>query len=89
MIPALKSDALIKKIGGRFRLTALIQRRMKELIEGARPLVDTEGKNLVEIAVAEINEEKITIDKEKSEGLQMLDDDGIRIIETDASPETN
>ena len=41
MIDAIKDDVLVKKVGGQFRLTALVQRRLKELIEGARPLVET------------------------------------------------
>ena len=69
MIEALKSDELIKKIGGPFRLSALIQRRLKELIEGSRPLVDPQGKNMVEIAVQEIMEGKIVIDYDNSSGL--------------------
>jgi len=75
MIDALKDDALIKKVGGAFRLTALIQRRLKELIEGARPLVETEGKTIIEIAVTEIQEDKIAIDYSKSIGL--LEEPGV------------
>ena len=70
MIETLKSDELAKKVGGIFRLTALIQRRLKELIEGSRPLVDPTGKNLVEIAIEEIKEGKIVIDYEKSPGIK-------------------
>ena len=40
MIEALKSDEIVNKVGGRFKLTALIQKRMMELMDGARPLVD-------------------------------------------------
>ena len=40
MIEALRSDEIVRKCGGRFKLTALIQRRLRELIiDGARPLV--------------------------------------------------
>ena len=74
MIEILKSDELAKRVGGTFRLTALIQRRLKELIEGARPLVNPTGKNLVEIAVHEIMEEKVIIDYEKSEGIAHPDE---------------
>jgi len=70
MIDALKDDALIKKVGGQFRLTALVQRRLKELIEGARPLVETEGKTIIEIAVAEVQEGKIAIDYSKTRFLE-------------------
>ncbi len=45
MIEALKSEELIRKVGGQFKLTALIQRRLRELvIDGARPLVEREGR---------------------------------------------
>ena len=63
MIEALRSDEIVRKCGGRFKLTALIQHRLKELIvDGARPLVDTEGKTNMEIVIDEILEEKITAD---------------------------
>ena len=70
MIEALKSDDVVKKVGGRFRLAALIQRRLKELVDGARPLVDTEGKTLVEVAVKEIEEDKIAIEYEGNLSLE-------------------
>ncbi|MBI1370422.1 MAG: DNA-directed RNA polymerase subunit omega [Planctomycetes bacterium] len=62
MIEAIKSDEIIRKVGGRFKLTALIQRRWQELLEGARPLIEREGRNDLELAIAEILAEKITID---------------------------
>jgi DNA-directed RNA polymerase subunit omega len=63
MIDALKSDAIVKKMGGRFKLTALIQRRMKELIiDGARPLVDRHGRTDLELVIEEILQEKIAPD---------------------------
>jgi len=77
MIEALKDDAIVKKVGGQFRLTALVQRRMKEIIDGSRPLVETEGKNLVEIVVDEILHDKISIDYTKTEGLNRLDKEGL------------
>ena len=43
MIEALKSDEIVNKVGGRFKLTALIQKRMLELMDGARPLVERDG----------------------------------------------
>lgn len=76
MIDALKDDVIIKKVGGNFRLTALVQRRMKEIIDGSRPLVDTAGKNLVQVVIDEIMEDKIAIDYNSSEGLIHLDVEG-------------
>jgi DNA-directed RNA polymerase subunit omega len=66
MIEALKSDEIVNKIGGRFKLTALIQKRMMELMDGARPLVERDGLTDLETVVQEILQDKITIDYEAS-----------------------
>lgn len=65
MIKELNSTELINKVGGKFKLTALIQKRLGELMDGSRPLIeDTEGRTLLEIVVAEILQDKITADYE-------------------------
>ena len=65
MIEALKSDDIVNKLGGRFKLTALIQRRLRELIiYGARPLVERQGRTDLEIVIDEILQEKIAPDFE-------------------------
>jgi DNA-directed RNA polymerase subunit omega len=67
MIEALKSDEIVNKVGGRFKLTALIQKRMFELMEGARPLVEREdGETDLEVVIQEILQDKIAIDYEAS-----------------------
>lgn len=66
MIDALKSDEIVQKLGGRFKLTALIQRRLGEIINGARPLVERNGRSDFEVVIEEIVQEKITIDWEAS-----------------------
>ncbi len=70
MIEALKSDEIVQRLGGRFKLTALIQRRLRELvIDGARPLVDRRGRTDLEVVIEEILEGKIAADySESSEG---------------------
>ena len=63
MIEELKDIALADKVGGRFKLTALIQRRLKELMDGSRPLIeDAQGKTQLEIVIQEILQNKIAID---------------------------
>ncbi|OQY05475.1 MAG: hypothetical protein B6I25_05575 [Planctomycetales bacterium 4572_13] len=63
MIEELKNMDLMNKVGGRFKLSALIQKRMLELMEGGRPLIeDTEGMTQMEIVVQEIKQDKITLD---------------------------
>lgn len=68
MIEALKSEEIVDKIGGKFRLTALIQKRMVELMQGARPLVErTPGMTDMELVIQEIMEDKVSIDYDKSQ----------------------
>jgi DNA-directed RNA polymerase subunit omega len=67
MIEALKSDEIVNKVGGRFKLTALIQKRMFELMDGARPLIDRkDGMTDLEVVIQEILQDKIAIDYEAS-----------------------
>lgn len=66
MIEALKSDEIVNKVGGRFRLCALIQRRLVQLMEGARPLVDRNGRSDLEIAIEEIVQGKISYEFDKT-----------------------
>jgi DNA-directed RNA polymerase subunit omega len=76
MIEELKNTDIIDKVGGRFKLSALIQKRMIELMEGGRPLIeDTEGLTPMEIVVQEIKEDKIVLDAvgdEKKPAIDLL-----------------
>lgn len=68
MIEELKNVELINKVGGKFKMTALIQKRLQEILQGARPLIDNPaGKTYMEIVVQEILEDKIAIDYEASD----------------------
>jgi len=62
MIEALKSDEIVNKVGGRFKLTALIQKRMLELMDGARPLVERGNMTDLEVVIQEVLQDKIAID---------------------------
>ena len=71
MIEALRSDEIVRKCGGRFKLTALIQHRLRELIvDGARPLIERDGRTDLELVIEEIMQDKITADYSDS-GYQM------------------
>lgn len=68
MIEALKSEEIIRKVGGKFKLTALLQKRMVELMQGAKPFVErTRGMTDLEVAIQEVLEDKISIDYDKSD----------------------
>ncbi len=63
MLEELKSEEIVNKVGGRFKLVSLMQKRMNELMEGSRPLIDdTEGRTMMEIVAQEILQDKITIE---------------------------
>ncbi|MCA9303612.1 MAG: DNA-directed RNA polymerase subunit omega [Phycisphaerales bacterium] len=69
MIEALKSDEIVEKVGGKFKLCALIQRRRVQLLEGARPLVERNGRTDLELVVEEILQDKITIEMVEGGGV--------------------
>jgi len=76
MLDELKSVEVVNKVGGRFKLAALVQKRMAELLQGSRPLIeDTSGLTLLEIVAQEILQDKITIEggggKGDSEGWRL------------------
>jgi DNA-directed RNA polymerase subunit omega len=58
----LRHDEIIDKLGGRFKLTALIQRRWLELLQGARPMVDPAGLTEMEVVIKEILEGKVNME---------------------------
>ena len=61
MIDALRSDEIVAKLGGRFKLCALVQHRLKQIVvDGARPLVERDGRTDLELVIEEIVQDKIT-----------------------------
>ena len=62
MIEALRNSELVDKVGGKFKLTALIQRRWLQLLQGARPMVEAKGLTDMEVIIKEILEGKIEME---------------------------
>ena len=58
----LKEEAIVNKVGGRFKLSTLIQKRLVALNAGSRPLVDVATENKMEIVLQEILQDKIFLD---------------------------
>lgn len=65
MIEALKEEQIVNKVGGRFKLSTLIQKRLVALNGGARPLVHLNTNDKMEIVVQEILQDKIYLDAAK------------------------
>ena len=81
MLDDFREEDIVRKVGGRFRLSSLIQKRMVALNRGARPLVDLQTKNLMEIVVAEIMHDKIYLDT--SGNVKAVDDDSSLVDKMD------
>jgi DNA-directed RNA polymerase subunit omega len=62
MLDDLKEEAIVNKVGGRFKLSTLIQKRMVALNTGAKPLVDVRGGDKMAIVIQEILQDKIYLD---------------------------
>lgn len=62
MLDELKEEAIVNKVGGRFKLSTLIQKRMVALNTGARPLVEVRGGDKMAIVIQEILQDKIYLD---------------------------
>ncbi len=62
MLDAFKEEHIVNKVGGRFKLSSLIQKRLVALNRGSHPLVDLQTKNMMEVVIAEIMQDKIFLD---------------------------
>ena len=62
MLDELKEEAIVNKVGGRFKLSTLIQKRMVALTTGARPLVEVRGGDKMTTIIQEILQDKIYLD---------------------------
>ncbi|MGE3808498.1 MAG: DNA-directed RNA polymerase subunit omega [Gemmataceae bacterium] len=62
MLDELKEEQIVNKVGGRFKLSTLIQKRMVALNSGARPLVDLRTSDKMSIVIQEILQDKIFLD---------------------------
>jgi len=51
-------------VGGRFKLCVLLQKRVHELVKGAPKLVDENSRNLIDIALEEVIQNKISLAQE-------------------------
>ena len=60
MLDDLKEEEIVNKVGGRFKLSTLIQKRLVALNKGSRPLVELNTKDKMQIE--EIIQNKIYLD---------------------------
>ena len=58
----LKEEEIVNKVGGRFKLSTLIQKRLVQLNAGSRPLIESPPDDKMEIVLLEVLQDKIFLD---------------------------
>jgi len=74
MLDDLREEEIVNKVGGRFKLSTLIQKRLVALNQGSPMLVDMDTKDKMSIVIQEIMQDKIYLDT----------DSNLRIADVDA-----
>jgi DNA-directed RNA polymerase subunit omega len=79
MFEEMLEDSVVRKVGGRFKLATLIQKRLLALNSGARPLVEIKTNDRIQIVLAEIAQEKIYLDP--TNALASVDDQNLDSVD--------
>ncbi len=85
MLDAFKEEKIVNKVGGRFKLSSLIQKRLVALNRGARPLVEVATGSHIDVVVAEIMQDKIFLDMSGNLAVSADDTPDVERL-TDAGP---
>ena len=64
MLEELKEEEIVNKVGGRFKLSTLIQKRLIQLNQGSRALVNVGTHDRMQIVLQEIMQDKIYLSGE-------------------------
>ena len=66
MLDELREEEIVNKVGGRFKLSTLIQKRLVALNQGSPVLVNTDTDDKMRIVIQEIMQDKIYLDADKN-----------------------
>ena len=72
MLEELKEEEIVNKVGGRFKLSTLIQKRLVQLNQGSRALVNIDTHDKMSIVLQEIVQDKIFLNLDNE--VEMADD---------------
>jgi len=86
MLEVFKEEEIVKKVGGRFKLATLIQKRLVALNRGARPLVELATNDQMKIVVQEIMDDKIFLDTTGNVGVVSDDSPDVEAVAEDSGP---
>ena len=74
MLEELKEEEIVNKVGGRFKLSTLIQKRLVQLNQGSRALVNVDTHDKMSIVLQEIVQDKIVLNMDNEvEAVATLD----------------
>ncbi|KAA5543850.1 DNA-directed RNA polymerase subunit omega [Roseiconus nitratireducens] len=74
MLEELKDEETVNKVGGRFKLSTLIQKRLVQLNQGSRALVNVDTHDKMSIVLQEIMQDKIILNMDNEvEQVQEMD----------------
>ena len=57
-----------ERFGGPFAMTAILQKRVRELVQGSRPLVDTDKTRPMDIALEELVANRLSLEPREEPG---------------------
>ena len=84
MYEELRQEDIVRKVGGRFKLSTLIQKRLVQLNQGARPLIQISDEDNMAVVLQEIMHDKIFLDTSDNVGFsQELEADPLQTIDFD------
>ena len=66
MYDEFREEEIVRKVGGRFKLSTLIQKRLVALNKGATPLVRLDTPDKMKVVIQEILQDKIYLDSESN-----------------------
>jgi DNA-directed RNA polymerase subunit omega len=66
MYDEFREEEIVRKVGGRFKLSTLIQKRLVALNKGATPLVSMDATDKMKVVIQEILQDKIYLDSESN-----------------------
>jgi len=72
VLEELKEEEIVNKVGGRFKLSTLIQKRLVQLNQGSRALVNVDAHDKMSIVLQEIVQDKIVLNTDNE--VQVVDD---------------
>ena len=74
MLEELKEEEIVNKVGGRFKLSTLIQKRLVQLNQGSRALVSADTHDKMSIVLKEIMQDKIVLNMQNEvQAVEVLD----------------